>query len=165
MKRNLLKYLFALSVVVLFASCDKVSKNGDIDGMWQLENVQGGLPEIKYVGDEADDMHYWSFHLGLAQYSMPVFVDHTRRYYSHFAVVGDSLFLYDFCFPSANETEEDNNVWMTEETCSEIREWGLNPVADANNAGRVRQSFHIDCLEKDKMELSSGQTLLSFRKY
>lgn len=165
MRRNFIIFPLFVIVASLFMSCDKVSRNGDIDGLWQLENVQGGLPDINYVGNEADDMHYWAFHLTLVQYYKPIGMSSTQRYYSHFAIARDSLYLYDFCFPSANETEEDNNVWMTEETCSEIREWGLNPIADPLNEGRVKQSLHIDHLDRNRMILSSGTTLLQFRKY
>lgn len=148
----------------VLASCDKVSKNGDIDGMWQLQDVQGGLPGVSYVGETSDDMHYWSFHLGLVQYSRPD-GDRIRRYYSHFSLIGDSLFLYDFCCASPNEKEEDNNEWVTPEKRSEIYEWGLNPIQDTRDKGRVSQSFHVDALDRNTMHLSSGATLLKFRKF
>ena len=55
-------FLFVITVCALFASCDKMTNNGNLDGMWQLISVSynktGGEDSIVNVKNERVYMNF-----------------------------------------------------------------------------------------------------------
>ncbi len=151
MKTYYILLLFAC--VMLFASCDKMPKNGDLDGMWQLMTVERAGEEAEFVKTKK---LYYSFQLDLVQLNDATMPNDRGGYYAYFKHSGDSLFIRKICFPSANETAADNNIEFTSADLPKIAPWGiytLNP------------RFKVWELDSDDMVLESNEAKLTFRKF
>ncbi len=141
-----------LVLSILATSCDKVPKNGDLDGMWQLMILEKAGEQPENVKTKKI---YYSFQLDLVQLND---VAHSGRnaYYAYFKNSGDSLFIRKICFPSTNESAADNNIEFTDEDLPKLAPWGiytLNP------------RFKIWKLDSDDMILQSKEAKLIFRKF
>ncbi len=149
MRTNLI-LIAVLFMSCLLASCDKMPKNGDLDGMWQLMTIEKVGESPRSVKAEK---RYYSFQLDLTQFSQ---ADSVQSYYAYFRHKGDSLFIYKICHPSTNESAADNNVPFTENDLVRIEPWGiytLNP------------HFKVGKLDSDDMILQSDEARLTFRKF
>ncbi len=153
MKRNI---LFSLIVVLVLSACDKLPKNGDLDGMWQLMTIEktGMSPE-----NVKSKKLYYSFQLDLVQFNDANTQSDRTAYYAYFNHKGDSLSLNTLCKPCTNESEDDDNVPFTQEEI-EVQQvmasWGiytLNP------------RFKVMKLDSDAMILQSEEVRLTFRKF
>ena len=131
-------------------SCDKLPMNGDLDGMWQLMFVE----KDGEVSDVKSRKRYWSFQLHLTQFSRSG--NNTYRYFAHFKHEGDSLFVYDLCFPSENFTDTDDNVMFTESDVHILNQWGIYSLYNR---------YKVEKLDSDVMILKNDEMKLRFRKF
>ena len=143
MKQNI-TYIVALFIMLVsFQSCEfEASDNGDLDGNWQLMQIDtiatGGSYNVK---------NYQLFYavqvrlLCLKAYNDNVSSD----MYFHFEHTADSLKLK----PASNDGHAMYPV-------STLRPYGINKEQDA---------FKIMLLNSDRMQLRSDSLLLSFRKF
>lgn len=152
-----MKNIFLLLLcLAFFASCDKVPMNGDLDGMWQLmvKEDANGIKNVK------SDKIYMSFQLHLVQFDGPNMDNggsfHTRLYYGRFKHEGDSLFIYELCHNSKNETAADNNEWIKETETDKLEQWGIYSL---NNRYKVVK------LDSDAMILRREDLVLTYRKF
>lgn len=134
-----MKKLFIISIVFLLAACDKVPINGNLDGMWQLMAIQDN--GISNVSDVKGSRLYYSFQLHLVQLN-------NGDAYAHFSHRNDSIVMYDWC--KGNVT----NDKITDPTV--LSKFGLY---------ELRDSFRVEVLTHDKMQLHSRKATLSFRKF
>ena len=147
---------FLLLCLVFFASCDKVPMNGDLDGMWQLmvKEDANGIKNVK------SDKIYMSFQLHLIQLDGPDKDNggrfRPRFYYGRFKHEGDSLFIYELCHDSKNETAADNNEWIKESELDKLEQWGIYSL---NNRYKVVK------LDSDAMILRHEDLVLTYRKF
>lgn len=134
-----MKKLLIISIVLLLAACDKVPMNGNLDGMWQLmaiqDNATSSISEVK------ENRLYYSFQLHLVQLN-------NGEAYAHFSHRNDSIVMYDWC--KGNGT----NDKITDPTV--LNKFGLY---------ELRDSFKVEVLTHDKMQLRSRKATLSFRKF
>lgn len=153
-----LKIIIALFAVMFsLTGCDKVPNNGDLDDMWQLMSIE----EDGIVTNTKERQVYWSIRTNLVQFNSK----YTERKYAHFTRNGNTLNIFDLCFMSANENEQDNDEWITYEEREVMEPWGLCLEKDPEREGRLRQTFTIELLNNDNMILTSGKFRLIFRKF
>lgn len=138
-----MKKLFMISIVLLLAACDKVPINGNLDGMWQLMAIQDN--GTSNVSDVKGSRLYYSFQLHLVQIN-------SGEAYAHFSHRNDSIVMYDWCY--GNSDGNSVNVKMTDATI--LNKFGLY---------ELRDSFMVEVLTHDKMQLRSRKATLSFRKF
>lgn len=127
-----------LLIGFMLIACDKVPMNGDLDGMWQLMTIQDNV-----TGDASnvkDSKLYYSFQLHLVQLN-------NGEAYAHFTHQNDSIVMYDWCGGGANDKITDPTV---------LNKFGLY---------ELRDSFRVEVLTHDKMQLRSRKATLSFRKF
>lgn len=138
-----MKKLFIISIVLLLAACDKVPINGNLDGMWQLMAIQDNA--IGSVSDVKSSRLYYSFQLHLVELN-------NNEAFAHFSHRNDSIVMYDWCY--GNSDGNSVNVKMTDATI--LNKFGLY---------ELRDSFMVEVLTHDKMQLRSRKATLSFRKF
>lgn len=134
-----MKKLFIISIVLLLTACDKMPMNGNLDGMWQLMAIQNNA--TSNVSDVKDSRLYYSFQLHLVQLN-------SGDAYAHFSHLNDSIVMYDWCKGNLN------NDKITDPTI--LNKYGLY---------ELRDSFRVEVLTHDKMQLRSRKATLSFRKF
>ena len=81
-------YILLLMMGSIFASCDKLDKNGDLDGAWQLTSLQRREDET-VVADKNSRIYYY-FKLDLMELRE---VSDTMYYLARFQHIGDSLII------------------------------------------------------------------------
>ena len=95
-------YIFAIVATMLLVlstnSCDKMSDNGSLDGMWQIASVTyNNASRYDSTVDVKSEKAYLSFQLDLAQIKwLERNVQGTSTFLSRFQREGDYLKLYDF---------------------------------------------------------------------
>ena len=138
-----MKKLFIISIVFLLAACDKMPMNGNLDGMWQLmaiqDNVTDGVSNVK------NSRLYYSFQLHLVELN-------NNEAFAYFSHRNDSIVMYDWCY--GNSDDNSVNVKMTDATA--LNKFGLY---------ELRDSFRVEVLTSEKMQLRSRKATLSFRKF
>lgn len=77
-------------MVLLFAACDKVYINGDLDGMWHLESMESGDTVII-----PDDIYY-SYQRHMTQISKHDDIELPLRFLGKMERKGDSLSMWGF---------------------------------------------------------------------
>ncbi|NLI35949.1 MAG: lipocalin family protein [Bacteroidales bacterium] len=134
-----MKKLFIISIVLILTACDKVPINGNLDGMWQLMAIQDNV--TSNVSNVKDSRLYYSFQLHLVQLN-------NGEAYAHFSHRNDSIVMYDWCDGSpTNNKIIDTTV---------LNKFGLYDLRD---------SFKVELLTHEKMQLRSRKVTLSFRKF
>lgn len=132
-------YFVIISIVFILTACDKMPMNGHLDGMWQLmaiqDNTTGNVSEVKTC------RLYYSFQLHLVQLN-------NGEAYAHFSHRNDSIVMYDWYDGSAVNNK------ITDATI--LNKFGLY---------ELRDSFKVEVLTSEKMQLRSRKTTLSFRKF
>lgn len=157
-KKETIIFLCSLIMLCLHLySCDKLPKNGDLDGMWQVTTIERGGS----ITDVTHERLYWSVQLNLFQYN--TFNGQDIRY-SRFNKSNDTLTLYDFCYNSVNATSADNNEWIPIEKEKDIKLYGITPTVDPVNKERIRAIYKIKVLNKNSMVLSNDNETITFRK-
>ena len=137
MKR--MKKLFIISIVLLLAACDKVPMNGNLDGMWQLMAIQDNV--TSNISDVKASRLYYSFQLHLVQLN-------NGEAYAHFSHRNDSIVMYNWCDGSPT-----NNKIID---ATVLNKFGLY---------ELRDSFKVEVLTHDQMQLRSRRATLNFRKF
>lgn len=141
--RNTLSYTLLLTLyLVLFTACDrKTDENGDLDGMWQLTEWRDRA--TGQVIKTNNDHIYYCVQLKLIKFQ---YGGHGSSYYlSYFTHTPNDLVIGKTVYWPDDE----------ERPLSELAPYGVP------HDGR----FHIDVLTGDRMQLSTDNNTLVFRKY
>jgi len=134
-----MKKLFIIFIVLMLAACDKVPINGNLDGMWQLTAIQDNATSS--ISNVKDSRLYYSFQLHLVQLN-------NGEAYAYFSHRNDSIVMYDWCGRSPkNDKIIDATV---------LNKFGLY---------ELRDSFKVEVLTSEKMQLRSRKATLNFRKF
>ncbi len=131
------------------ASCDKLPKNGDLDGMWQLMTIErnGTTDDVK------DQQLYLSFQLDLFQLTS---VSDNKIYYGYFDNLGDRIVFRKFSDMVEEHPDNPDNYPITEENIAIIGKWGYYALEDI---------FNIEHLTKNDMILRSKYARITYRKF
>lgn len=132
----------------LFA-CDKLPANGDLDGMWQVVEIEHG-GEVKNV---ASEQVYMSIQLRLFMLGS---IDIPRRYYGYFEHKGDSMHLWQFSFASTNESDADDNKPIAEEETYRLNPWGFYSLDER---------FKVEKLTGSQLILRNETSRIHFIKF
>ncbi|MBO4598715.1 MAG: lipocalin-like domain-containing protein [Bacteroidaceae bacterium] len=152
MKR--LKNIASLIVILLLSltSCDKIDKNGDLDGMWQCQNysdmIEGGKP---YLSIQLDLLNIRYADMNI--YARFEHNGNTLRIYNAYSALND----IDTPFSEANEYGDENQAHAFK--CR----WFLNSLLGTNEVGEA--TLNIKSLTSKQMVLEVGEKELKFRKY
>ena len=152
MKR--LKNIAGLLIIILLSltSCDKVDKNGDLDGMWQCQNYNGIIENGKpYLSVQLDLLN-----IRYADYNIYARFEHngnTLRIYNAYSALND----IDTPFSEANEFGDENQTHAL--FCSGF----LYSFLGTNEFGEA--TLNIKSLTSKQMILEVGEKELFFRKY
>lgn len=160
--RNIAHTIITLCTLSLLLSCDKLPDNGDLDGMWQLMQIEERA--TGQVSDWSVNQRYWSVRKELMQYSANNSITQTVLY-SHFKKNDASLLLTDFCTAAKYETETDDNKWISPDNANILNAWGIYPDEDPDNPQKVTATFRIEHITSSSLILSTEKTRLTFRKF
>ncbi|WP_018464814.1 lipocalin-like domain-containing protein [Segatella paludivivens] len=143
MKRNIIYILSVALSLLVFQSCElETSDNGNLDGNWQLIQI-----DTLATGGRNDVKEYQLFYavqvrlLCLKAYNDNISSD----MYFHFEHTADSLKL--------KPASSDGHVMYP---VSALRPYGIN---------KEQEAFKIMLLNSDRMQLRSDSLLLTFRKF
>ncbi|MBP5377553.1 MAG: lipocalin-like domain-containing protein [Bacteroidaceae bacterium] len=144
------KTLYTLYIIIgccIMASCDKLPKNGDLDGMWQLMTIEhnGTTNDVK------DRQLYLSFQLDLFQLTK---INSNTRYYGYFDNLGDRIVFRNFSDMAEEHPDNPDNYPITD--LSIIEPWGYYALSD---------TFHIESLTRNDMALRSKNARITYRKF
>ena len=129
------------------ASCDKLPKNGDLDGMWQLMTIEhGGTTD-----NVKDKQLYLSFQLDLFQLTQ---ISDGKIYYGYFDNFGDRIVFRNFSDMAEEHPDKPDNYPVTD--LSIIEPWGYYALSD---------TFYVESLSKDNMSLRSKYARITYRKF
>ena len=149
-----LKNIASLLIIILLSltSCDKVDKNGDLDGMWQCQNYNGIIENGKpYLSVQLDLLN-----IRYADYNIYARFEHngnTLRIYNAYSALND----IDTPFSEANEFGDENQTHAL--FCSGF----LYSFLGTNELGEA--TLNIKSLTSKQMILEVGEKELIFRKY
>ena len=149
-----LKNIASLLIIILLSltSCDKVDKNGDLDGMWQCQNYSGIIENGKpYLSVQLDLLN-----IRYADYNIYARFEHngnTLRIYNAYSALND----IDTPFSEANEFGDENQTHAL--FCSGF----LYSFLGTNELGEA--TLNIKSLTSKQMILEVGEKELFFRKY
>ena len=140
-------YLFLICIII--SSCDKLPKNGDLDGMWHLMTIEhGGTTD-----NVKDTQLYLSFQLNLFQLTT---IENNKICYGYFDHNGDSIIFRQFSEMAEEHPTSPDNYPITSENISIINQWGFYALRD---------SFYIEHLTKNDMILRSKYARITYRKF
>ena len=131
-----------LILLTSLSSCDewKWDENGDLDGMWQMTEWRDKATGNIIATNE--DGIYYSFQLKLMKFQQTGSDTYHLSYFTHAGnqlIVGKTI------------------VWPDDEEC---------PLTDLAQYGVPSNGlFNIDALSKKRMQLSTDDAKLTFRKY
>ena len=151
-------WMVLLLVVGVF-SCDKLPKNGDLDGMWHLQRMTTLSTTSQEVKDVAPQQIYWKVQLDLLQISsprLPIYKDEatgkqTYNAYCRFEYTGTTL--------NVNKVYLSFDIkdsLLTDFTTTIMEPFGIMGCAD---------TFYIENLDSKRMILVSDDKRLEFRKF
>lgn len=155
------QFAIIISILYIFlCSCEnKWPENGDLDGMWQITNIQHN-GECVYSYDENNppennkDIHYISFQLKLFQLN---YRDDDIMYYGRFERKGGSIRFYQLSYNSKNEKLSDDNVLIPDSLIdTTVKQWGLY---------KNDNTFNIIKLTEDDMILQNDSVGIVLRKF
>jgi hypothetical protein len=144
MKKHFYHLFLIAALVLTLVSCEfETSNNGNLDGNWQLTEVDtlhtGGIKDMK------DLQIFYAIQMRLINVSAFNNPNMEDNYYFHFEHRGDSLI-----FKTANS--EGKTMYTTQQ----LQPFGLNKEAE---------HFKIISLSSNNMILQSEMLLLKFRKF
>ena len=140
------RILYIFSTLLLFYSCDiESSKNGNLDGFWQLERVD----TISTSGslDLSQEKLFWAFQKDLLQLR-----GDEQEFYLRFNHHDNYLDLSD---PRLRDREKDDPA-ISSSTMYLILPYGIN---------EEEESFQVVTLDNDNMVLRNQNLQLWFRKF
>lgn len=150
--KKIQKLLILIAVALsglLNTACDKVPMNGDLDGMWQLMDIE----YTDGTHQTPDKQRYMCIQLHLIQ--LTTYGDPHRGIYAHFTHKGDDMRIYDFY---------DLQQWVNTQTTNKVLEdesllypWGLSGLDVTYSVLKLNGSALI-------LKGPSG-TVLTFRKF
>lgn len=130
-------------------ACDKMPANGDLDGMWQIMEIEhNGI-----VKNVAKDQLYMSIQLKLFMLGDTV---NSRRFYGYFEHKGDSMHLWQFSYASKNETDADDNIIIPEANMEQLSPWGFYSTDE---------KFKVVTLTKNTLELKNNLSTIRYIKF
>lgn len=149
MKFNIIYILFMSLVVCFFFSCDKLPKNGYLDGQWQIITIiqQGDTIDVK------PQQRYLSFQLDLFLLTKS---DVRQRYYGRFERNGSYLRLYQISDMVENDKAEYDNKPINDTQLKALQSWGIYSADER---------FTIESINGDEMVLWSDSVKIYYRKF
>lgn len=155
MKHLLTISIFCLAIGGVWTSCDKLSDNGDLDGMWQLREMhtKASTDDATYsqATDKRAEKIYWSFQLDLLSITSEASLNgFTGETVARFTYSGERL--------EVTETYihyRDRDSLLTDPETTELEALGIR-----GNTG----SFAVSQLSKHSMILCSDTDSLVFKK-
>ena len=137
------KLLYIFITAAMLTACEfHSSDNGDLDGFWQMTQMDtlstGGSEDVR------ESLIFYSFEVDLMTAQRLNYDD----VYFRFSHTSDSLILYD----PTDGGRTDNAITDV----SELQPMGIN---------RLREGFLVEGLNSDNMILKSQELRLYFRKY
>ena len=134
--------VYILPLCLILAACEfHASENGDLDGFWQMTQID--TLETGSETDVREDLLFYSFYVHLMTAETPSYTAYFR-----FTKSADSLILYS----PTDGGRTDNDIT----DISKLQPMGIN---------RLREGFLIEGLTSDLMILKSQELRLHFRKY
>ena len=130
-------------------SCDKMPANGDLDGMWQIMEIERGGTTT----DMKQQQMYMSIQLSLFQLGD---IKNARRYYGYFKHEGGTIHFWKFSYASANETSADNNEPITADNVSLLHPYGFHALDE---------TFTVVKLTRDLLILQNDSTTIRYIKF
>ena len=148
MKRFL--YIIAIACII-FTACDfETSNNGDLDGFWQLSQV-----DTLSTGNSTDMRHsdiYWSVQVNILEIRIGL-----DRIMYRFENSGGKLRIWD---PIANDRQITDSI-VTDNSL--MLKSGV--TATPGTGGVLESTFNIETLNSDRMVLRNETYRLHLRKY
>lgn len=141
--------LYILIGAAMLLACDKLPANGDLDGMWQIIEIQRG----DSIADMRQHQVYMSIQLRLFQ------MDDVKvglRYVGYFERKGNTMHFWKTSYPSAYENDKDDNREVAPEDYHYLHSFGF----DSSEA-----FFNISHLTKDVLVLYNDSTKITYRKF
>lgn len=157
MKARLLIYIMVLA---LAAGCQKTDTNGPIDGMWQLTSLRLKSSDAE-LNDKADEI-YWHFKLQLMKVEK---IGH-HPCLNTFRYTGDSLHvLRSYLRPDERLIGANVPTATTDENGAPtvVSDFSHPRLEQVGMAGDGK--FRIEAAADDRLVLSRGDSILTFRKY
>lgn len=157
-------FLFVITVCALFASCDKMTNNGNLDGMWQLISVSynktGGEDSIVNVKNERV---YMNFQQKLGQITPGTFrTDSMGRYLlmrfekkSGMLKLHDFYVFYETAGPLGTERHSEEKL-LSDSATTLLQPFGIDGLF---------ANFNILKLTGSSMILQSDYARLVMRKF
>lgn len=143
------KYICLLMAVGMIASCDfETSNNGNLDGFWQLSQVDSVQVAGGYSVDMKPSGVFWSVQHKMLE-ARNVNVDKSGVIF-RFEHTGDKLILSS---PIANVRNIGDSIVTDVET---VKQYGLTQLSD---------TFIVEQLDDSDMRLRNKLLRLHFRKY
>ena len=139
MKKSILKqfllWAFFIGTIVTFATCQKASINGDLDGRWQMMQLE---IDDEYENVASEQLYY--------------------NFYMHVC----NLSYYGGVFTEGNMKFENDVLWLqfpyikTELGIENLKKYGIfsNPV-----------QFRVEYLDNKKLILKEGDIVITLRKF
>lgn len=148
MKINKTYFKFIVVLTLSFVtisqfSCDKLDKNGDLDGNWQLVEWRDNATDTVLTSFQKS--LYYTVKLDLIQFLQ--IGDNNLPCISYFKHHGDSLII-----TQAFQTKSNSDSLVT---IDYLKKYGVSEDG----------KFIIKCLNKNNMILSNSNNTLTFRKY
>lgn len=155
MKHLLTISLFSLAIGGVWTSCDKLSDNGDLDGMWQLREMhtKASADEETYsqAADKRAEKIFWSFQLDLLSITSEASLNgYTGETVARFSYSGERLEITQTYIHY-----RDRDSLLTDPATTELQALGIR----GNSA-----SFAVRQLSKHSLILCSATDSLVFKK-
>lgn len=141
--------LYILICAAALFSCDKLPANGDLDGMWQIMEIERG----DSVENVKTKQLYMSIQLKLFQLDD---VPNDRLYIGYFEYKGYTLRFWKTSYPSKNESDKDDNVVIEPSRLYLLHPFGLSSTDE---------TFTVDKLTRDVLILHNDSTRITYRKF
>ncbi|MBO5181981.1 MAG: lipocalin-like domain-containing protein [Paraprevotella sp.] len=167
MKRITYICLTAFLSVLLYTtvSCDKLPKNGDLEGNWQLTEITTYQEDNQPITEDVKYKKiFWNFQLDLLcihfynESYKPKDKDGTgyNEFFARFNHQGSSLSLPQIYVHDSRSTDR---------PIEEMEPKDDIPLLQATGIITPQASFTIETLDKERMVLTNGNTRLVFRKF
>lgn len=142
------RLLYILIMCSFFCSCDKMPANGDLDGMWQIVEIEHDGQTRNVQAEQV----YMSIQLRLFQLT-----DYPgNTVYGYFEHKGDEIRFWKFSYPSQQESAEDNNLPYTEQDVKKLNKWGYYSL---------NETFHVEELTRNILVMKSDSARIKYIKF
>lgn len=150
---------FVLILVAGVCSCDKLPKNGDLDGMWHLQRMTtlSATPQVEE--DVAQQQIYWCVQLDLLQ------INSTQRVMYRDEATGKQTYNAYCRFEHTGTTLNVNKVYLSFDVKDSLLLDPTTRVMEPYGIMGCADEFHIEHLGSKQMILVSDDKRLVFRKF